>query len=153
MRENEELVASLVRLTRLLRRRPERGRQGQSARRLLRLIGEHDGARAKTLADLLGIRPPSLTEQLDKLEAQGLAVRERDTEDARVVRVRLTQTGIQEVARMNAGHEEAGEAIAGILTGEERDAVVALLGKLIHGVEARQAHNMDAGISNGEGSN
>lgn len=122
------------RLSGYARRHPPRPKRGQSTRRLLRLILENEGVNARTLAEWMDIRPPSLSELLDKLEAQGLARRVRDTADARVIRVRLTEAGR---AAAMAGEEEAlRTAWNRLLSDAERETLCRLTEKLSGTLEA-----------------
>jgi DNA-binding MarR family transcriptional regulator len=52
-----------------------------------------DGVRVGEIARNLGVRVPSATEQIIKLERAGLARREPDPDDSRAVRVVLTAEG------------------------------------------------------------
>ena len=132
-----DTMACLMRLARQVRRHPSGGHHhGHSASRLLSVIYKHENETARELADRLGIRPPSLSEQLDKLEGKGLVVRVRDAEDARVIRVRLTDAGRHEVAEHNAGWEETRRMMDGILTEEEKMQFCALCTKLSNALEA-----------------
>lgn len=137
MQENN-VMDSILRLTRLIRRHPQHGgggHHGHGAGRLLRLVYQHDGASAKELAEWLGIRPPSLSEMLVKLEARGLVLRERDAQDARVIRVRLTEAGREEMKQRMALREEDRQSLNGLLTDGERAQFCALCGKMIDALE------------------
>lgn len=132
-----DTMACLMRLARQVRRHPVEGRRhGHSAGKLLHILYKHENETARELADRMGIRPPSLSEQLDKLEARGYIARVRDAGDARVVRVRLTEAGRQEVIQHNAGWEETRGMMDGILTDEEKKQFCALCTKLSNALEA-----------------
>ena len=60
-----------------------------------------DGVRVGEIARNLGVRVPSATEQIIKLEKAGLARREPDPNDSRAVRVVLTAEGRAAVAAAN----------------------------------------------------
>ncbi|MGH7610695.1 MAG: MarR family winged helix-turn-helix transcriptional regulator [Candidatus Dormibacteria bacterium] len=60
---------------------------------LLMLLQERGPATAGQLAETLGISPPSISSALDRLEEHGLAVRERDLRDRRVVHAVLSRRG------------------------------------------------------------
>lgn len=70
------------------------------------------GVRVGEIARNLGVKVPSATEQIIKLERAGLARREPDPEDSRAVRVRLTQAGRTAVESAN---ERRNAVMAGIL--------------------------------------
>lgn len=71
------------------------------------------GVRVGEIARNLGVKVPSATEQIIKLERAGLARREPDPEDSRAVRVRLTQTGR---AAVESANERRNAVMAGILS-------------------------------------
>ena len=137
MQENN-VMDCVMRLTRLVRRHPQHGggvHHSHGAGRLLRLVYEHDGASAKELAEWLGIRPPSLSEMLVKLEARGFVLRERDVHDARISRVRLTDAGRQEMKHRMEIREEDRQSLNSLLTDEERTHFCALCNKMIDALE------------------
>ncbi|WP_411277017.1 MarR family winged helix-turn-helix transcriptional regulator [Gaiella sp.] len=88
-----ELRPVLLRLTRELRRETEQfgitGRQST----LLWLVKGSPGLTMRALAEMEGISPPALSEQIDRLEQSGLLVRIRSTEDRRRVGLELTAEG------------------------------------------------------------
>jgi DNA-binding MarR family transcriptional regulator len=90
--------------------------------RMLKLIGE-GGERSARLAEKLAVAKPTLTSTADSLVAAGLAFREAEPGDRRVVRLRLTPAGRAAVARAD---EAYGEWFDGLLdqTGR-RDAILA----------------------------
>lgn len=118
--EQDTVMGCAMQLFRQFRRSPEKGRHSHSAMRLLRLIWSHENASAKELSQMLGIRPPSLSEQLDRLQARGFITRARDGQDARVIRVSLTDAGREEMRRLDAEHDETRQRMEEVLTPEER---------------------------------
>jgi DNA-binding MarR family transcriptional regulator len=53
-----------------------------------------------TLADRLISRAPDITRMIDRLEKRGLVVRERFTDDRRVVQIRITDAGLKLLAEI-----------------------------------------------------
>lgn len=47
----------------------------------------------RELSGALKVPPPSMTRAVDRLTAAGLAVRKRDPQDARLIRIRITESG------------------------------------------------------------
>jgi len=76
------------------------------------LLGE--GQRVGEIARNLGVRVPSATEQIIKLERAGLARREPDPADSRAVRVILTPEGR---AAVDAANKRRNQVMADILSG------------------------------------
>ncbi|WP_026555866.1 MarR family winged helix-turn-helix transcriptional regulator [Arthrobacter sp. 35W] len=84
-------------------------------------------ARVGDVARHAGIRVPSATEQVIKLEAAGLVERRADPDDARAVLVHLTDAGRTALATAN---RERNERIAGalaVLSEDERSAITAAI--------------------------
>ncbi|MGH3239922.1 MAG: MarR family winged helix-turn-helix transcriptional regulator [Spirillospora sp.] len=88
---------------------------------------EHGPRRMSELAAEHGVRMPTMTAQINRLERDRLVTRGRDGADARVVTVRLTETGL---GRLAAGRERRIGFLArrfADLTAEERASVAAAL--------------------------
>lgn len=60
---------------------------------LLWQLWQKDGSSQTELCDLMGCEPPTLTNMVKKLEEYGLVTRKKDSLDARVTRVFLTEKG------------------------------------------------------------
>jgi DNA-binding MarR family transcriptional regulator len=88
------------------------------------------------LARRLGIRPSTLTRNLERLEKDGLVAREPDPEDARGSRVRRTSAG-ERAARRVADQELAFAAdVLERLGAEQSNEVMRALGELLAAVRA-----------------
>lgn len=79
--------------------------------------------RVGAIARNAGIRVPSATEQIIKLETAGLVERIADPTDARVVLVRLTATGRRELKAANTRRNASMAAALGTLSIDERQAI------------------------------
>ncbi len=96
---------------------------------LLRLLrAEHPGVLPTLgLAERLVSRAPDITRMLDKLEQRGLVTRERPPENRRVIRVGVTQAGLdllRDIAEpLNACHQRQ----LGHLSAEDLDQLTNLL--------------------------
>jgi DNA-binding MarR family transcriptional regulator len=100
---------------------------------LLRLADE-DGISQAELARRQRVESPSMCRMVDRLEREGLVSRERDLDDRRVIRVRITPDGR---AAAEAGREavaELEERAFGALNPAERQTLAALLGRLLAGL-------------------
>jgi len=71
--------------------------------RMLKLIGA-GGERSARLAEKLAVAKPTLTSTADSLVAAGLAYREAEPGDRRVVRLRLTPAGADAVTRADEAY-------------------------------------------------
>jgi DNA-binding MarR family transcriptional regulator len=96
-------VLTVLRISRVL----ERIDAGVSPQqyRILKLIGL-GGERSARLAEKLAVARPTLTSTADSLVAAGLAVREAEPGDRRVVRLRLTPAGQAAVARADQAYSQ-----------------------------------------------
>jgi DNA-binding MarR family transcriptional regulator len=115
-------VLTVLRMSRVLER-IEAGVSPQQYR-MLKLIGT-GGERSARLAEKLAVAKPTLTSTADSLVAAGLAYREAEPGDRRVVRLRLTEAGQAAVVRAD---EAYGAWFGGLLdhTGR-RDEILANL--------------------------
>jgi len=86
-----------------------------------------DGVRVGEIARNLGVRVPSATEQIIKLERAGLARREPDPADSRAVRVILTAEGRAAVESANQRRNAVMAELLGELTVQDREALAAAL--------------------------
>lgn len=126
-----ELVENLFRLTRTLCRRPHRGgRRSHGSGKLLSLLSENENVTSRELAELLDVRPSSLSEMLTRLENEGLVTRSADDADKRVSRVSLTDGGKSLLSEVNAERESEAEKITACFTDEEAEQFSALCAKL-----------------------
>jgi DNA-binding MarR family transcriptional regulator len=86
-----------------------------------------DGIRVGEIARNLGVKVPSATEQVIKLEKAGLARREADPHDSRAVRVVLTAEGRSAVASADERRNAVMAGILAALSEPERRALAAAL--------------------------
>jgi DNA-binding MarR family transcriptional regulator len=131
-----EALLTILRVSRVLDR-IEAGVSPQQYR-ILKLIGE-GGERSARLADRLAVARPTLTATADSLVAAGLACREAEPGDRRVVRLRLTEAGQAAVVRADIAYAEW---FGGLLddTGQRERIVADLLLLDTAMTERRRAH-------------
>lgn len=152
--ENERpasISMAIMRLSRALRRRPpfdpQKPRVMHGAIWLLRVVSSNEGISSRELAELLDIRPSSLTEMLNRSEAEKLIVREKDTQDLRVSRISLTENGkklLEDVGESWRIHDDFSD----ILTEGETSTFLALCDKLYNGLKNKYS-NETTGQSSG----
>jgi DNA-binding MarR family transcriptional regulator len=87
----------------------------------------HDGIRVGEIARNLGVKVPSATEQIIKLEKSGLVRRDPDPHDSRAVRVVLTTEGRAAVDSANERRNAVMAEILVTLSDSERQALAAAL--------------------------
>lgn len=102
----------------------------KGAQGLLVELWKKDGLTNAEIAELLDIRPSSVTAQVKQLEEEGLVERVRDENDKRVSRVVLTEKGKAAEQNRNDFHDDLLENLFGALSEEEQETLKALLTKL-----------------------
>ncbi|PNH83917.1 MarR family winged helix-turn-helix transcriptional regulator [Arthrobacter sp. AFG20] len=110
----------------LVRRLDADGEPSAAQLSTLKMLLE-DGVRVGEIARNLGVRVPSATEQVIKLERAGLARREADPDDSRAVRVVLTAQGRDAVESANRRRNAVMAGILESLTDDDRRALAAAL--------------------------
>ena len=134
--DRSDVLESLMQLMRLVRRYqgggPGGGRRHSSHSEaiLMRILSADDGLSSKELAEKMNIRPPSLSETLDRLEKRGEIERVRDEKDSRVYRIFLTERGRLEVEKRAEEYVNARLEVEGCLTEEEKRMFGEICGKL-----------------------
>lgn len=98
--------------------------------RLLGVIDELSPVRVSTLAEADHSSQPTVTGQVDRLEASGLVRREPDARDARATLVSLTAEGTAALARIRAARAEALDPAIVQLDGEGLNRVNVTIGVL-----------------------
>lgn len=110
------------------------GRHGQN--RVLAILMMQDGTTQKDLAYLLGIRPQSLSEALDKLESSQLVERRQNEEDKRMVNVFLTEAGRRRAEKVAEDRKKNAADVFSVLTDEEKEQFATIMDKIIAKLDA-----------------
>lgn len=137
---NDELIGLLHAISGLLQRSQHgagliHGPLHRGQVRLIRLLGEMDGAGQKELGERLGVRPASVSELLDRLEAAGLVVRSHNDKDKRVARVCLTAKGRETAVEAAELRRHVLQVVFGELSERECGQLARLLEKVVAGLE------------------
>jgi DNA-binding MarR family transcriptional regulator len=98
--------------------------------RSLEFLASVEPRKTKELAEHLGLAVNSVTDVVDSLEAKGLAQRQRDDADRRVVRVELTKAGRDAARTITNSFLEIHRTLLGALTVEEQETLLALYRKI-----------------------
>jgi len=69
---------------------------------VLCVVAKQDGITQSEIAERLSVQGASVTNMLQRLEEAGLVARRRDPDDNRLVRVYLTEAGLQKEDSINA---------------------------------------------------
>lgn len=122
----EHFRASLRHAVYLSRSLDRRGELSTMQASTLNMVAESPH-RVSTVASNLGIRVPSATEQIIKLEALGFVRRAQDPEDSRAVRVHLTPHGREAIDETNLQRNQRMAGLLSPLTVAERTTLAAAL--------------------------
>lgn len=112
------------------RNHDRKGEQRRGQARVLTMISMKEGINQKDLAFLLGIRPQTLGELLQKLEERGLVERAKSETDGRAIEVTLTEAGRAHAAEIAERRALAAADIFAALSDDEKDQLNTILDKL-----------------------
>jgi DNA-binding MarR family transcriptional regulator len=87
---------------------------------VLCVVARQDGLTQSEIAEQLAVQGATVTNMLQHLEEDGLVIRRRDPEDNRLVRVHLTEAGMQKEHSINEQFGSLQELIFKGLNEEER---------------------------------
>ncbi|THA31326.1 MarR family transcriptional regulator [Streptomyces sp. A1277] len=137
------LAEQLLRLTRRLQRIQSRQLEPigitPAQFRLLRTVAHYDGPpRMADLAQRLDVVPRAVTTLVDGLEAGGRVRRVPDPDSRRVVRIEITDEGIDTLRSLRDARRAAAEEILAPLTGDQREVLGGLLTALVNGMPERR---------------
>lgn len=93
-------------------------------------LWREDGLNQTELGSRLGIRPPTVTKMLRRMERSGLIDRRSDADDARVLHVFLASRGVALRATVEARCAEVERRTFRALTPSQLSALRELLGRL-----------------------
>ena len=99
--------------------------------RIMSAVIKENGAPQAKLAELLAIRPQSLTRALSELETLGYIERKRDDADRRIINVYITEEGVRHHSKMKKRREERAENVFGKLAEEDKQQLLTLLKEVI----------------------
>lgn len=94
--------------------------------RILRGAGD-EGLKCSEIGDRMVTRDPDITRLLDRIEKQGWIERNRSTADRRVVTTRVTQSGLDKLAELDAPLAESLERVLGKLGSAKLQTLIDLL--------------------------
>ena len=130
-----EFLALFTRASKLLRDAADEAmsrhgvRVGQNL--LLEVLWESDGLAPGELAARLQVATPTVVKSATRMEAAGLLTRKRDPDDARLVRLYLTDRGRSVRTAIEAERDELEHRATATLTDQERERLLKALAKII----------------------
>ncbi len=108
--------------------------RGQSL--LLCSLAKADGMTQSEIADRLSVQGATVTNMLQRMEESGLVIRRRDSDDNRLVRVYLTDTGRDKERAINQQFTNLEEAIFAGISQEDRAVLRRLLQQILSNMSA-----------------
>lgn len=135
---DDRLISDFIDIGHMMRRQYE-GRASQ--KRILMLLNESEKLTQRELTQMLGIQPGSASEILAKLENAGLIVRAQNEADRRTIDISLTDAGVQLAEEAAQQRRKRHEEMFVCLSSEEKDALHAVLEKIINDWEKRFPRN------------
>lgn len=93
----------------------------------IRHLQRHGDVHVKTIAEHLSLSGTFVTTEINKLVAEGLVEKKRDRDDARRVKLQVSEAGLQRLAKLSTIQQQVNNVHFGTLTESE----FALLGKVI----------------------
>jgi DNA-binding MarR family transcriptional regulator len=111
---------------------------------VLRALWHEEGLAQSELAERVHVRPATATRGLRRMERTGLIERRRDPEDARVVRVYLTEGGRALRGDLEATWQRFDEITFAGLRAEEMEALTSYLQRILANLEALDKSSTDS---------
>lgn len=139
--KEEILFEEFQQLNRLIRRHTKRKETAEEfsfgQNRLLRLLAKHEGYSQKELAEMMHIRPASLSELLKKLSQKGYLIRKQNTTDRRITNYFLSDKGREYIYSIQAERKHIGEDLFATLSISEKEQFHHILNKLVIRLEEK----------------
>jgi DNA-binding MarR family transcriptional regulator len=134
-RRATEVLINLIRTdslvtTALSRRFRQHGLSLSGFNALVILRQADDGVNPREIADRLLVTRAAVTAILDALEARGLVRRDRSGADGRMSLIAISATGRKLLDRLLPEHFAAERAMASVLSANEKELLISLLGRL-----------------------
>ncbi|KRB85372.1 MarR family transcriptional regulator [Sphingomonas sp. Root710] len=146
MNENDRLLRDFgglfLRIHRLVDRRMAAEGASLARTKLLLYLQKHGPCRAADIAELLGATPRTITEAIDGLEREGLAVRTPHPTDRRAKLVSITANGERIIEATEPLRAQLADMIFERLDQGERDQLTAILAKLSEALNDAEPANI-----------
>lgn len=110
------------------------------------LLAAEDGLTTGHLAQKLGVKAPTMTRTIGRMEAQGFLERKGSDTDARMTRVYLTEVGKATVERITAANAAAEQMATTGMSGKEVKLLLKLLASMdrnLHGASMEMAPDVE----------
>jgi DNA-binding MarR family transcriptional regulator len=106
-------------------------------------LAASDGLPAGSLAQKLGVKAPTMTRTIGRMEAQGFVERRPDAEDARLTKVYLTETGRNSVSQIESSAASCDELATRGFSEKDIRSLVRLLKTIENNLQAGEDEDED----------
>lgn len=106
-------------------------------------LAASDGLPAGTLAQKLGVKAPTMTRTIGRMEAQGFVERRPDADDARLTKVYLTEAGRNSVSEIESSAASCDELATRGFSEKDIRSLVRLLKTIEHNLQATDGDEDD----------
>lgn len=107
---------------------------------LLKCLSESDGQSMGSLAENLGVRPPTVTKMVSRMAAQGLLRRQNSAHDSRQNHVFLTDAGSALLEEIGRRWRRSAQTTFGSLTEKDEKRLRKILAKLLADLNSPAQH-------------
>jgi DNA-binding MarR family transcriptional regulator len=112
------------------------GNQRRGPGRVLNLIAQHDGLTNSEIAEILDIRPSSVTAMVNKLAERGFVTKQPLESDRRVTILKVTEAGQAAIDHVQKANDSFSEDLFAGLSSVEKQQLEILLTKMIQNLKA-----------------
>ena len=136
-----ELYDALQKMNRYMHRSKHRSMKTKEGvhpgqMKLLSIISKNDGIIQRDLAEILDMRPSSLTEMVSNLEKNSLISRKQDENDRRVMHVYLTEEGKKIIENFKQAKDDLHDSVFNCLTLDEKEKMLEIVRKVNSSLES-----------------
>lgn len=114
--------------------------------RLLTVVAENDGITQRELAEILDVRPSSLTAMVVKMEQYGFVERKQDDKDQRVMHIYITDSGKEVESKSKSDIQGLVNSVFKNLSEEEIKQMLAITEKLSETLNSYDSGNLQFGL-------
>ena len=136
-----ELYDALQKMNRYMHRSKHRSMKRKEGvhpgqMKLLSIISKNDGIIQRDLAEILDMRPSSLTEMVSNLEKNSLISRKQDENDRRIMHVYLTEEGKKIIESFKQAKDDLHDSVFNCLTLDEKEKMLEIVRKVNSSLES-----------------
>ena len=112
---------------------------------LLKSLSQNDGQTMSSIARELGVRPPTVTKMVARMESQGLLRRQDSPTDNRSSHVHLTEDGRRLLAHIDEAWQKTDDLVFGELRAKDGKRLAKILVRIITSLGGEVKSGQDSG--------